>query len=245
MKFKNIWAHMPARLFFLGILYLSTFAPAFADYDEACLNLLTRSGNHTAVFKQIRSAREPALSDALGFGRPMTNVEYEAFMDLLHGLPMMVRLRSIFVESDREIAFRTTKEMEALSEQLKQSDIVSIRYLPEALSKLGEIYKRACGVLSRPGCEVYDQYDGLSSKTSRPFTAVQEQALKWCMLHQFPSLEDLHGDLKASRKELAIVMLATTFGADDGAKLYLQFVGPFYDAAFENLSRIDKGGASH
>lgn len=238
------------------IVSLFMIAPAFASYDEHCLRLLTKSESQALAFERFRNQWEPAIIQAVELGRPLTSVEYEAFMDLGHSLPVIAILQSLYDGND-ELALSPGKGILELSERLAQADLIAIKYPPETLMKLGEMYKNACEVLNRPGCEGYVEYQGLNVAGERPFTPGQEQALKWSTFHMIQSetlgqvyqnfklseveIVRFHNELKESRQRSALEILATSFSPDEAARLYSGFIGPFIQAAFEKSFRIYKG----
>jgi hypothetical protein len=226
MELKRRLIRRPAPL---CVLYLFISATAFANYDGDCMKLLEKTGGQAIAFQQFRGEWEPLWRQNLGFARPLTDLEYETFMDLSHGLPLVATF------GNKKVAVYTSgKDLVKFAQGLKHGDIVSIKYRPESLALLGRIYKRACEVLGRPGCEYYDKYEGVSSPASRPFTPLEEQALKWSTLHMVP-YKNKGSNLKEARQRSAMAILATTFSPDDGARLYGWFVSPFIADAFKRL----------
>jgi hypothetical protein len=222
-------------------------APAHATYDKKCIDLLSRTETQDEAFMNWRRSWEIAIHDVLGVVRPISNIEYEVYMDITHGLPLIATFsngQKIKMWSPKN-AFKQIRALEG------RAHIVDVQYMPQSLKKLGEIYKRACLLVGRHKCFVYDDYPGLSGADRRPFTPLEEQAIKWSTFHMAPAnqivssyrklrrpeseIKTLHDQMENMRQHSAQAIIVSVFEEEEIRTLYTHLVSPFIRAAFERV----------
>lgn len=245
----------------LTVFALLTFdsAPASANYDVNCMERLTKAPAEVNAFEKIRGAWS-ANFVFLKVTRPVSHIEHEAFMDFTHGLPLL----GLFADGSRQVFRGEAASIAIFGQALNKTELIAVSYLPESLKNLGAIYKQACVLLGRKNCDVYDDYPGLSSAVPRPFTPVEEQALKWCAFHLI-SLKGMastmwsqrnsgrpeeqiilvHQTAEKFRTEDARQLLAATFPKTDSEIVFEQMIQPYIQATFARTLEIFKGNLSH
>lgn len=242
----------------LGLVFFS--APSHANYDRECIELLSKTPVQFDAFENWRRSWDQALADPLKIRRPISDIEYEAYMDFAHNLPLI----AIFANG-KKASFRNDAEsLKKFSHFLNRTEIVEVRYLPGALTRLGELYKNACHLLGRSGCEIYDSYPGLSGNQGRPFTSLEEQALKWCTFHMASQktmvavlkgarragsseeeVADMHRLTEHARRATAWEIVRSVFNVEDVARLSNELVQPYISASFAQTYELYKGKQSH
>jgi hypothetical protein len=180
------------------------------------MEALQPNGKQPEALASWRSSWEPAFALVGKLDRKLSDVEYEAVMDVSRDLPLIATF-----ENGTKGAFQNEKEsLKKLWWQLSRTRIVAVTYLPDSLTKLGSILKCACVALNRSGCEVYENYQGLSSAGLRPFTPAQEQVIKWSTFHTLPPKEMTRlYKIWTVQQVMAENLAATTARKDSAAKI--------------------------
>lgn len=252
MNVKSIPSSYFRQIATLGAVLLSLAStPVFAEYDEKCLQLLMAKVPPSVPMAEQRQAWENIFSKIFHIDRRLTSSEYEALMDFLHGLPLLAHF------SDGKKAVYQNDEDSPLRVQffLKQATMVRVILLPQALEKLGRVYKDACKAVRRPGCEIYDDYRGFSDSRERPFTPAEEQAIKWAAIHMQPqdgllkafknlprrNIEDFQAREEKASLELAHRILQSRFPPEEADVLFEKHVKPYLHSAFARLLRLYMG----
>ena len=243
-------------VFRLGFISMVFMAPlSYATYDVKCMQALLSEGKQHEALAWWRSTWDPAFAIVSKLDRKLSDIEYEAVMDVHRDLPLI----AVFENGTKGVFQNEKESLKKLWRQLSRTRIVAVTYLPESLVKLGSVLKSACVALNRSGCEVYDNYQGLSSANLRPFTPAQEQAIKWSTFHMLPPKEmvklyRIWTDLQArtenleatnERKNSAEKIIKSAFTQEQASILLDRIVHPYIAAAFEHLIRMTKGVKSN
>ena len=248
-RFKRILIFVP--LFVAGL-----HPVAQANYDGDCLSAL-RGGVETPLLVQSYKAKWlEFLHDQLEIERPVSEVEFEALMDLIHDLPLV----ATFADGQRSILVLGDASLENLRTRLAHSAIVRVEHIPRASRKIAMILKAACQTLGRPDCELYDHdYPGLEAPARRPFSPREEQMIKWATLHQLPSdpdkatlarlawqkiTEDYQKQTFQNQTQAGDLIMATLSRAE-AEKLLGKYIYPLIQAAFERLEALVSGQRMH
>ena len=184
-----------------------------------------------------------------------TPLEFEALMDIRHGLNLVAH----FANGTRVLAmgfgFPQTLNVR---DQLRLSSIVDVTYLPGAASRLGEMYQTASDILGRRDVNhVYESYAGLSDGRERPLAPTEELALKWATFHLSPNDEfvNLPRRLNQPKKNLvrlinltrernlaeASRIISGRFGSIHTERILFRLVRPFLVRHFLHLRKLVEG----
>ncbi len=101
-------------------------------------------------------------------------------------------------------------------------------------------------------CDIYNYYRGFWDKRRRQFSVREEQAIKWAIIHQTPTLEDIPAlrritsspsklrdnihSLKESRYKVAFSILKAVFDKEEDAiNIFKAVAKPHLDQAFHEF----------
>jgi hypothetical protein len=236
------------RIVSLALAGLLISLAASATYNKSCMELLSKTGDQAEVFAMARSGWEPLLIKNWGPGRRLSAIEFETLMDVSHGLSSTVT----FDNGKKRTFIQDAISLQKLAKLMEKNEIVAVTYLPDAQKTLGVVLKKSCETLGRSGCESYEMYSGLISTEVRPFSAIQEQAIKWCTVHMAagrnmpdahrkwtPSPEDfkrMNDRIVEGKQASALYLLTATFEHGEAERLHREYVAPYISAASERLS---------
>lgn len=257
MTLNKQWFGRAGKLVTSLCILAAYSAPALANYDVKCMELLVkRSNTPNDAFKKFREEWKEPLLRPWNLSRPLSDVEFEAFMDAFHGLSFTATFRdghTMGYDGKRESLILFAK-------RLQRSTLTQVQYNPSALEKLAHIYQDACVALGRDHCENYDTYSGWLAGEPRPFSDREEQALKWSTLFQVPARElaaryremgsvetvtRFHARSLTARQTMAMYLLISTFGSSEGSRLFQSYVNNYLTAAFDRLYRLYRGEVSN
>src|SRR4051812_36574172 len=74
----------------LAIPLIGVFEPAQATYDTSCMEQLEKTHLQLKAVAFVRFEWEIIFSEIIGIKKP-TDLEFEAIMDVIHELPLIVR----------------------------------------------------------------------------------------------------------------------------------------------------------
>ena len=235
---------------FINLFILICCSVSQASYNQNCLEQLTIS---PARSKHINQFREEWLLTfhRSGIARAISDLEYEACMDLTKGLTF-----SATTEDGRKIDLRCDDSSIArLVRILRNWEILEVQYSPESLQRVGRLLQRACEASGRKNCSVYSSYQGWTDSVARPFSMKEERAIKWATLHLMPfrnlvaSVIDLPADERLEsvsshferRLFAAQEILNEFFPRQEGQTIYSEFVYPILKASFERVLSVSDG----
>lgn len=233
-------------------------APTYATYNKKCIEHLEEE--HPPEFTNLRQIWNQSLMMGAWIHRPLSEIEFEAFMDSTHDLPLIAKF-----SGGKKVTFTYDKDSDRNFLQfINRTELIDVVYLPDSLEKLGALYKNACELLQRSDCDAYLHYTGLGNSQPRPLTQLEEQAIKWCTFHMASQksmatsmqaarksgvpasdIEGLHKRAAAERSRSALKIIISTFSEKDAGPLYLMLIQPYIAASFDHVYRLYKGEVPH
>ena len=222
--------------------------PAPARADDVCpQSLMGEKAPLPTAMETHRSLWLQYIHQELGVTRGLSDLEFEAIVDVLHDLS----LRAFLSGGEEVVLIDHPRAWAALNSVLELGQFLRVEYNHTALRRIADIYANACRVLKRDGCEIYDDALNFQSKSQRPFSAIQEQVLKWATLHQLqaestidllaqvePEVRQMQMQaIKAMRLALSHQLLDQVFTREEVTLIYHQFAKPLIDSTHENVER--------
>lgn len=231
---------------FIQLVFLSQAAGA--TYDSRCMDLVTRAPQQNEAFQMVRSEWEQPIREVWSIRRKLTDVDFEALMDLTHGLDITV----IFGNGVRIPDVLKNHSITVFQNLIRLHQIAEVEYSPESNKQMSRILVAACRLLRKSDCVIYEHFGGFQlDNKPRPFSPAQEQALKWATIHIAPVQEiaraygvnpatfhflKRHYDRIVDQKQLlSLYILMSTFGEKDGSLLHVGLAQEFIETAFDRL----------
>jgi hypothetical protein len=246
------------QIYIVAILFsMFLSAPARANYDKKCFQLLTKTPEQVEAFEDWKQNWDGVFYSAIGINRPATEVEYEAMMDITHDLALTAAF-----EGGEKVSLRKDHEsIKKLELLLIKSELIEAIYSQDSLAKLGDLYKKACVILERNGCEVYDRYRGLKDTEPRPFSPLEELIIKWCTFHMASDramaakmvslrntgqaserqIDAIHARAESEITRTAKGIFSVTFIPQEADFLFTQLIQPYISASFARTYDLYKG----
>jgi hypothetical protein len=223
-------------------------APAHATYDRACMALLNPNTKQAEAFAFARDEWTASIRNVFGIHRDLSETEFEAFMDISHGLA----LKAKFANGTIGLFEHNAPNMEKLTKLLRASELVEVKHYPETSMEVGNLFLGACAVVGRENCNTYADFQGWTSTEPRPFSMLEERAIKWTTLHLIPpdSMGKVHQAWSEEQRKknytlaleakiaLALYLIAAVFSEEDADALYNKLVVPYIEAGFQRVYQM-------
>jgi hypothetical protein len=232
-------------------------APARANYDKECFQLLTKTPKQAEVFEDWKKNWDSVFYSVIEIKRVATEVEYEAMMDITHDLALI----ATFADGKKVPLRKNAESINKLEWLLRKSELIEAAYLRESLVKLRDLYKKACVILKRDRCELYGRYRGLKDTEQRPFSPLEELTIKWCTFHMASDrsmavkmislrntgqaserqIDEIHARAESEITRTAKGLLTVIFIPEEADLLFTQLVQPYISASFARTYDWYKG----
>lgn len=201
-----------------------------------------------------RGQWEATIRKVWGIRRTLTDVDFEALMDITHGLDITV----VFNNGVRTTEVLKTHSIQVFENLIRRHEALEVEYSAESNRRMSNILLAACRLLRKPNCLAYEYYPGFKADPELPFSFAQEQALKWATIHIVPApnmaqdhsaipapfhfVERLDYRVVDQKQLLSLYILMSAFGEEEGTLLHVGLAQDFIESAFQRLIQVFRSG---
>lgn len=225
-----------------------------ATYNSRCMELVSRESSQSEAHLLARGEWEATIRNVWGIRRTLSNVDFEALMDLTHGLDITV----VFNNGVRATEVLRTHSVQVFQNLIRRHEALEVEYSAESNQRMSKILAAACRLLRKPNCLAYEHFSGLKADPELPFSFAQEQALKWATIHIAPApdmaqaysaipapfyfVERFNSRIVDQKQLLSLYILMSAFGEEEGALLHVGLAQDFIDSAYQRLIQVHRSG---